>query len=47
VKEIKDGDNENYTWQSAAVDVWKGGEFLGTFEPVREFYKASRQPWEE
>jgi cytochrome c-type biogenesis protein CcmF len=44
VKEIKDGDNENYTWQSAAIDVWKNGEFLGTYEPVREFYKASRQP---
>ena len=44
VKEINDGDNENYTWQSAAIDVWKNGEFLGTFEPEREFYKSSRQP---
>jgi cytochrome c-type biogenesis protein CcmF len=44
IKEIKDGDNENYTWQSAAIDVSKNGEFLGTYEPVREFYKASRQP---
>ncbi|HTM52162.1 MAG TPA: cytochrome c-type biogenesis CcmF C-terminal domain-containing protein, partial [Bryobacteraceae bacterium] len=44
VKEIKDGDNENYTWQSASIEVAKNGEFLGTYEPVREFYKASRQP---
>src|SRR6266446_3484336 len=41
---IKDGDNENYTWQSAAIDVWKGGEFLQTMTPRREFYKSSRQP---
>jgi cytochrome c-type biogenesis protein CcmF len=44
VKEIKDGDNENFTWQSAAIDVWKNGQFLETLEPKREFYKASRQP---
>src|SRR5580700_10133348 len=44
VKEIKDGDNENYTWQSAVIDAYKNGEFLETMEPRREFYKASRQP---
>ena len=44
VKEIKDGDNENYTWQSAVIDAYKNGEFLQTMEPRREFYKASRQP---
>src|SRR6266853_2184222 len=43
VKEIKDGDNENYTWQGAAIDAYKNGEFLQTMEPRREFYKASRQ----
>jgi cytochrome c-type biogenesis protein CcmF len=44
VKEIKDGDNENYTWQSAVIDAYKNGQFLQTMEPRREFYKASRQP---
>src|SRR5579872_2461274 len=44
VKELKDGDNENFTWQSAIIDVWKNGEYLGRLEPQREFYKASRQP---
>ncbi len=44
VKELKDGDNENFTWQSAVIDVWKNGDYLGTLEPTREFYKASRQP---
>jgi cytochrome c-type biogenesis protein CcmF len=44
VKEIKDGDNDNYTWQGAAIDVYKNGQFLDTLEPTREFYKASRQP---
>jgi cytochrome c-type biogenesis protein CcmF len=44
VKTVSDGDNENYTWQSAAIDVWKNGEFLQTMEPRREFYKAQRQP---
>ena len=41
---IKDGDNENFTWHGAAIDVWKNGEFLTTLEPTREFYKSSRQP---
>src|SRR5436190_986615 len=44
IKEIKDGDNENFTWQGAAIDVWKNGEYLDTLQPTREFYKASRQP---
>jgi cytochrome c-type biogenesis protein CcmF len=44
VREIKDGDNENFTWQGAVVDVWKNGKFIDTLAPQREFYKASRQP---
>jgi cytochrome c-type biogenesis protein CcmF len=44
VKQIKDGDNENFTWQSAVIDVYKNGELLDTLEPSREFYKSSRQP---
>jgi cytochrome c-type biogenesis protein CcmF len=44
VKAMNDGDNENFTWQSAAIDVSKNGAFIETMEPKREFYKASRQP---
>lgn len=44
VSEITDGDNDNYTWQKAKVEVRKGGEFLGVLEPERQFYKAARQP---
>src|SRR5262249_32571444 len=44
IKNISDGDNENFTWQAAEIDVWKNGQFLDTLEPKREFYKASRQP---
>jgi len=44
VKQIKDGDNDNFTWQGAVIDVSKNGEFLTTLEPTREFYKSSRQP---
>jgi cytochrome c-type biogenesis protein CcmF len=44
VKAITDGDNENYTWQQAEVDVYKDGRFLQTVSPRREFYKAQRQP---
>jgi cytochrome c-type biogenesis protein CcmF len=44
VKAVSDSDNENYTEQSAAIDVWKNGEFLATMEPRRQFYKAQRQP---
>jgi cytochrome c-type biogenesis protein CcmF len=44
VRELQDGDNDNLLWQRAVVEVWKNGEFLQTLEPVREYYKAIRQP---
>jgi cytochrome c-type biogenesis protein CcmF len=44
VTKIKDGDNDNYTWQSAIIEVRKNGKYLDTLEPRREFYKSSRQP---
>ncbi|MBI1787998.1 MAG: heme lyase CcmF/NrfE family subunit [Acidobacteria bacterium] len=44
VREITDGDNENYTWQHAKIDVFKNGEQLDTLEPERQYYKASKQP---
>jgi cytochrome c-type biogenesis protein CcmF len=43
VIEIKDGENENYVWQHAIVDVSKGGEHLYQMRPERRVYKASRQ----
>jgi cytochrome c-type biogenesis protein CcmF len=44
VKNITEGDNDNFTWQAAEIDVWKNGQYLGMLEPKREFYKAQRQP---
>lgn len=47
VKEIKEGDNSNYIWQSATLGVWRDGDFLGDLTPERRLYKASRQPASE
>jgi cytochrome c-type biogenesis protein CcmF len=47
VKATHEGENDNYLWQSAAVDVSKNGEFLGTLSPEERVYKASRQPTHE
>ncbi len=37
------GDTENYQWRRATMDVYKDGNFLGTLEPEKRFYMASRQ----
>jgi cytochrome c-type biogenesis protein CcmF len=37
------GENQNYEWHRATMQVSKGGEIIGTLEPERRFYKASRQ----
>src|SRR5579884_2005841 len=37
------GQTENYQWHRAAMDVYKDGSFLGTLEPEKRFYMASRQ----
>lgn len=42
--DIKDGENENYAWMKAAIDVSVNGEHLEVLEPERRIYKASRQP---
>ena len=47
VKELRDGDNDNYIWQHARVAAWRNGEFLGDLKPERRLYKASRQPVSE
>jgi len=42
VKDIREGENDNYVWNSAAVEVTSGGKYLTTLEPERRMYKASR-----
>ncbi len=41
--DLKQGDNENYAWHRASMEVSKGGVVLGSLEPEKRFYKASRQ----
>ncbi|HZT29554.1 MAG TPA: heme lyase CcmF/NrfE family subunit [Bryobacteraceae bacterium] len=43
VLDLQEGDNENYSWHRALMQVSKNGDVLGTLEPERRFYKASRQ----
>jgi cytochrome c-type biogenesis protein CcmF len=40
---LREGDNENYSWHHAVVDVYRGGNQVGTLEPEQRFYKSSRQ----
>lgn len=47
VSDIQEGDNENYTWAKAVIDITKGGERVGTLTPEKRFFKASRQPTSE
>jgi cytochrome c-type biogenesis protein CcmF len=47
VKATHEGENENYLWQNASVDVAKNGSPLGVLEPESRIYKASRQPTHE
>jgi cytochrome c-type biogenesis protein CcmF len=43
VREIREGENENYAWHHAVVEVNKNGSFLGTLEPERRLYRSSNQ----
>jgi cytochrome c-type biogenesis protein CcmF len=43
VRDLREGDNENYSWHRAVMEVSRGGKALGTLEPERRFFKASRQ----
>lgn len=47
ITQITDGENDNYAWIKAAIDINVGGEKIGTVEPERRIYKASRQPTSE
>jgi cytochrome c-type biogenesis protein CcmF len=43
VRDVRAGENENYSWDHAVVDVFHNGKQIGTLEPERQFYKASGQ----
>jgi cytochrome c-type biogenesis protein CcmF len=43
VKQLRDGDNENYSWNHAVIDVYRNARLIDTLEPERRMYKASRQ----
>lgn len=47
VREIVNGENDNYAWSHSKVDVYQGGKLVHTLEPERRAYKASRQPTSE
>jgi len=40
---LEQGENENYQWHRATMQVTKDGADLGTLEPEKRFYKASKQ----
>ena len=44
ITEVKDGENQNYAWMKAVVDVSISGEHVDTLSPERRVYKSSRQP---
>jgi cytochrome c-type biogenesis protein CcmF len=41
--DLQQGENENYQWHRATMQVTKNGDPLGTLEPEKRFYKASKQ----
>ena len=43
VADLQEGENENYAWHRAIMEVSKNGSLIGTMEPEKRFYKASRQ----
>jgi cytochrome c-type biogenesis protein CcmF len=47
MSDIASGENDNYTWLHAKIDVMLDGKVVKTLEPERRGYKASRQPTSE
>jgi cytochrome c-type biogenesis protein CcmF len=45
--DLLQGENENYAWHRAEMQVSKNGQVLGALEPEKRFYKASRQSTSE
>jgi cytochrome c-type biogenesis protein CcmF len=43
VREVNEGENQNYIWHRAAVEVFRGNDSLGYLHPERRLYKASEQ----
>ncbi len=43
VSELRDGDQPNYSWNHAVIDVSVGGDRIATMEPERRLYKSSQQ----
>jgi cytochrome c-type biogenesis protein CcmF len=41
--DLQQGQNENYQWHRATMQVSKNGEMLGTLKPEKRFYIASKQ----
>ena len=47
VADQQDGENENFVWGKLIINVKSNGRDLGTMDPEKRFYKASRQPTSE
>jgi cytochrome c-type biogenesis protein CcmF len=47
IADLQEGENDNYIWHKAVVAVSKDGREIGTLEPERRLYKASKQPTSE
>lgn len=47
VSGLASGENDNYSWNRATLEVSSGGRFLGALYPEHRVYKASRQPTSE
>ncbi len=47
IADIQQGENDNYLWHKAIVKISRNGSELGTLEPERRLYKASKQPTSE
>jgi cytochrome c-type biogenesis protein CcmF len=43
MKDMLEGQNANYQWHRAVMEVTQNGAVLGTLEPEKRFYTASRQ----
>jgi cytochrome c-type biogenesis protein CcmF len=44
---LEHGENDNYLWDRATMDVFKDGQDLGLLQPEKRLYKASRQSTSE
>jgi cytochrome c-type biogenesis protein CcmF len=47
VRDVLQGENDNYSWHRAVIAVSKDGDDLGDLAPEQRMYKASRQPTSE